>query len=171
MHDSRDLIFLFNELFELSENTILVGNGDEPLYLPSDKSNSKNRVIFTRDYFASALHEVAHWCIAGDERRKLVDYGYWYYPEGRNAEQQALFQQAEIKPQAIEYVFSKASRFPYVVSIDNFSKEENTYRESFTKKIIEQAQHYLTHGLPKRAGIFQARLLDFYQYMELSSYL
>lgn len=163
MHDCRDLIFIFNELFEQSENTILVGNGEEPLYLPSDQSNSKNRVIFTRDYFASALHEVAHWCIAGDKRRKQVDYGYWYYPEGRNAEQQALFQQAEIKPQAIECVFSKAARFPYVVSIDNFGKEENIYREFFTEKIIEQSQHYLTHGLPKRAGIFRARLLDFYQ--------
>lgn len=164
MHDCRDLIFLFNELFEQTENTILVGNADEPLYLPCDESNSVNRIIFTRDYFASALHEVAHWCIAGDKRRGLVDYGYWYYPEGRTAEQQALFQQAEIKPQAIEYLFSKAARFSYVVSIDNFTPDENFYRESFTKKIIEQAQQYLTEGLPERAEVFRTKLLDFYQH-------
>lgn len=163
MHECRDLIFLFNALFEHSENTILVGNGDEPLYLPSDESNSINRIIFTRDYFASALHEVAHWCIAGDKRRGLVDYGYWYYPEGRDAEQQALFQQAEVKPQAIEYLFSKAARFPFVVSVDDFSNEQDIHREAFAKKIKEQARDYLTRGLPKKAEIFRARLLDFYQ--------
>ena len=164
MHDCRDLILLFNVLFEQSENTILVGNGEEPLYLPCGESNSIHRIIFTRDYFASALHEVAHWCIAGDKRRKLVDYGYWYYPEGRNAEQQILFEQAEVKSQAIEYLFSQAARFPFVVSIDNLTNEESIRRESFEKKIIEQAQYYLTQGLPKRADIFKARLFDFYQH-------
>ncbi len=163
MHDCQDLIVLFNDLFQESENTILVGNGEEPLYLPSDQSDPFNRIIFTRDYFASALHEVAHWCVAGDKRRELVDYGYWYYPEGRNTEQQTLFQEAEVKPQAIEYLFSKAAKFNFVVSIDNFSNEQNIRRESFEKKIIEQAQSYLTQGLPTRAGIFRARLLDFYQ--------
>lgn len=163
MHNCRDLILLFNELFQLSENTILVGNGEEPLYLPSDESNSTNRIIFTRDYFASALHEIAHWCVAGHNRRKLVDYGYWYYPEGRNAEQQALFQEAEVKPQAIEYLFSNAARFPFVVSIDNLTNQPNIDSETFENKIIDQARYYCTRGLPTRAGIFRDRLLDFYQ--------
>src|SRR3990167_9984648 len=107
-HDCQDLIEIFNGLFEQSEATTLIGGSDEPMYLPADQDNPFNRVIFTYDYYASALHEIAHWCLAGDARRKQVDYGYWYFPEGRTAEQQMLFENAEVKPQALECIFSQA---------------------------------------------------------------
>lgn len=54
--------------------------------------------------FNSALHEISHWTIAGKERRLLADLGYWYAPDGRTREQQALFEQVEVKPQAIEWL-------------------------------------------------------------------
>ncbi len=38
----------------------------------------------------------------------LPDLGYWYAPDGRIEEQQALFEQVEIKPQAIEWLFAKS---------------------------------------------------------------
>lgn len=164
IHNCQDLIFLFNNLFEQSENTILIGGGDEPLYLPLDETFPLNRIIFTRDYFASAMHEIAHWCIAGKERRTKVDYGYWYYPEGRNPEQQELFEQAEVKPQSLECIFSKTAGSPFVISVDNLIAGNNN-TESFQKKITWQVQHYLTYGLPERAALFNNQLLIFYECM------
>ena len=159
----NDLIELFNGLFEQSENTILLGNAEEPLYLPSDEKSPFNRIIFTRDYFASALHEIAHWCIASPERRKLVDYGYWYYPEGRNAEQQALFEQAEVKPQALESLFSQVAGAPFIISQDNLSAGHMGGSAAFEQKIAEQVQRYLSQGLPARAESFKNSLVNFYR--------
>lgn len=82
------LIELFNTLFVPLHNTVLEHSPDEPIYLPADSTHAHHRICFAHGYFASALHEIAHWCIAGEARRQLVDFGYWYAPDGRNAEQQ-----------------------------------------------------------------------------------
>ncbi|WP_459782603.1 elongation factor P hydroxylase, partial [Photobacterium sp. R1] len=92
-HDYNDLITLFNRTFLTRFNTELVLGGDEPIYLPADTEHPHHRIVFARGYFASALHEIAHWCIAGPERRLKEDYGYWYLPDGRDTEQQAVFEQ------------------------------------------------------------------------------
>ena len=63
--------------------------------LPAQQPGALNRIVFTHDYFASALHEVAHWCVAGPERRRLTDYGYWYAPDGRTEKQQMEFERVE----------------------------------------------------------------------------
>jgi elongation factor P hydroxylase len=160
-HDCQDLIAIFNDLFMDSENTILIGQGEEPLYLPSDKINPYSRIIFTRDYFSSALHEVAHWCMASDERRQQVDYGYWYFPEGRNEEQQLLFEKAEIKPQALECIFSQSVGLKFSVSQDNLATGYGN-AAIFAKNVEEQALQYLALGLPARAELFRNKLIDFY---------
>jgi elongation factor P hydroxylase len=162
-HNCQDLILLFNDLFAASEKTILIGNAEEPIYLPADDTNKFHRVIFTRDYFASALHEIAHWCLAGDARRQQIDYGYWYFPEGRSAEQQKLFEDAEIKPQAIEYLFAMAAGSRFLVSQDNFTPGHGSSPEEFTRRVTEQAQIFLAHGLPERARLFRECLARFYQ--------
>src|SRR5690606_41366486 len=87
--DIADLIRLFDDEFRASHNTVLVRGGDEPIYLPADEQHPQHRVIFAHGFYASALHEIAHWCIAGPERRLLVDYGYWYRPDGRTEAEQA----------------------------------------------------------------------------------
>jgi len=161
--DSHDLISLFNGLFEHSEKTILVGDGIEPVYLPIDPNFPLNRIIFTHDYFASALHEIAHWCIASRQRRMQIDYGYWYSPDGRNAEQQQLFEQAEVKPQALEWIFSMAAGSKFTVSVDNLVGGKNHDQNAFEKKIHQQVQKYLEIGLPERAALFKDRLLGFYK--------
>ena len=48
----------------------LVGGFDEPLYLPATDSRAAE-IRFRSDYPSSALHEVAHWCLAGARRRAL----------------------------------------------------------------------------------------------------
>ena len=91
------LVKLFDQLFFVSDNTKLESGTDEPIYLPSDSECNYHRVIFAHGFFASALHEISHWCVAGSERRKLIDYGYWYQPDGRTASQQASFEKVEVK--------------------------------------------------------------------------
>ncbi|BBI51881.1 hypothetical protein HORIV_43020 [Vreelandella olivaria] len=94
----------FDGVFAERYQTRLIRGGDEPLYRPANSETPYHQVIFARGYYASALHEISHWCIAGEKRRQLEDYGYWYCPDGRNAEQQRAFEQAEIAPQALESI-------------------------------------------------------------------
>jgi len=161
MHQYEDLIALFHDCFLEKHNTQLIRGTDEPLYLPADKENPHNRLFFAHGFYASALHECAHWLIAGEERRKQVDFGYWYVPDGRSPSEQQLFQAAEIKPQAMEWILSAAAKFPFRVSIDNLtgSKSET---DSFKLCIYEQVKTYCAKGLPARAEIFRAALCNFY---------
>lgn len=158
---SSDLILLFNVCFEQSENTILVGDADEPIYLPASNLHNKHRIIFTKDYFSSALHEVAHWCVAGEKRRQQIDYGYWYLPDGRNAEQQKQFEQVEIKPQALEAAFSLACNIGFRVSVDNLSGE-NTCTKNFELAVDQQLKYHLKHGFNSRTTRFLRALHEFY---------
>ena len=162
MHHYPDLIQLFNACFESTHNTQLFCGDEEPIYLPADQNNSFNTIIFAHGFFSSALHEIAHWMIAGDERRKQVDYGYWYVPDGRNVEQQAEFQQVEVKPQAMEWVLSMAAGHRFQFSIDNLNGEE-TDPEPFKLAVQQQKIVYLQQGLPARADKFCRVLRDFYQ--------
>lgn len=111
-HDYHDLITLFAQCFEQDYNTRLVKWGEEPIYLPADEQFSYHRIVLAHGFYASAFHEISHWCIAGEARRKLVGFGYWYCPDGRDAVTQGKFEQVEIKPQAFDWLFCVASAFP-----------------------------------------------------------
>lgn len=158
----HDIIQLFAQNFAVTENTQLVKGECEPVYLPADEQVNYHRVIFAHGFFASALHEIAHWCLAGKARRLQEDYGYWYCPDGRNAEQQAEFEQVEIKPQAIEWAFSVACGKPFNVSTDNLNGAP-VDSVGFTYNVRQQVSHYLQHGFPPRAQIFIGALQAFYQ--------
>lgn len=160
-HDCDDLIVLFNQLFAAQYRTILEKGGDEPLYRPADADGACHRVIFRQDYFASALHEVAHWCIAGSQRRRQADYGYWYRPDGRNSRQQRHFERVEARPQALEWIFSQAARYKFSVSNDNLAAGVASTR-GFEQAIHGQVQRYCRQGLPRRAARFRLALARFY---------
>lgn len=162
-HDYNDLIRLFNDLFRDTETTVLVAGKDEPLYLPRDGSCPWDRVIFAHGFFASALHEISHWCIAGRERRKKVDFGYWYQPDGRTAEQQRRFEQVEVKPQALEWIFSVSARSRFNLSLDNLSGSDSGDIEQFRTHLREQVRRFLSLGLPPRAALFQQALVDLFR--------
>lgn len=164
-HSHQDLIDIFNGLFEHSEETLLVAGGDEPEYLPKDGNCSKNRIIFKEDYYSSALHEIAHWCIASKERRQKIDYGYWYEPQRELSAKQLLFEQVEAKPQALEWIFSTAAGIRFFISADNLSLN-NEASTNFKKTIHTHALGYLEAGLPLRARLFAEQLLSFYQLHE-----
>lgn len=153
---------LFNDLFRDQWRTILVRGEDEPEYIPARGASDVHRVIFAHGHFASALHEVSHWCIAGEKRRQLYDYGYWYCPDGRSELEQAAFEQVEVKPQALEWLFSAAAGSSFTISVDNLSGSGPSDEEGFRASVSRQAVDYLDNGLPQRARLFLDTLLAFY---------
>ncbi|WP_447555926.1 elongation factor P hydroxylase [Vreelandella sp. EE22] len=159
----EDITALFDGLFAHTYHTRLIKGGDEPLYLPWNAQTSYHQVIFARGFYASALHEISHWCIAGARRREQEDYGYWYLPDGRNNEQQQAFEQAEIAPQALESLFTQACGRAFHVSVDNLGGDVEVDRETFACKVNERAKRYQREGLPLRANALHEALTAFYQ--------
>ncbi|TQR62206.1 elongation factor P hydroxylase [Acinetobacter sp. RF14B] len=147
------LILHFNHWFS-HLNVSLVRGDFEPEYFPAS-SDGPARIQFAHGFFNSALHEISHWTIAGDERRKLPDLGYWYAPDGRTQEQQALFEQVEIKPQAIEWMFATAFGRKFRVSLDNLTGEGGD-GTSFKDNVHAQVQRYFNGDarLPRDANRF-----------------
>ena len=137
----------FNRCFAQS-HTKLVGGAPKPLYEPGGK---EARVYFREDYAASALHEIAHWCIAGAGRRRETDYGYWYRGE-RDVKQQRTFEAVEVKPQALEWIFSVAAGIDFRVSSDNF--DESTLDMSGFRAKVHAAVIIWLNSLPPRAERF-----------------
>ncbi|ALO35577.1 hypothetical protein CMT41_13285 [Colwellia sp. MT41] len=162
-HNYQDLIALFEQVFFHQYNTRLIKGADEPLYAPADENCAYHQIIFAHGYYASAFHEIAHWCHAGEKRRLLEDFGYWYIPDGRDQAQQLKFEQVEIKPQAIEWAFCVAVGKKFDVSVDNLSGTGNTDRIAFKLAVYQQVARYLSSGFPLDAQLYIAALADFYQ--------
>lgn len=153
-HDPDDLIRLFNATFAESTNTVLLRGEDEPLYLPADEQDPRNRIYFAHGFFASALHEIAHWTLAGARRRRLEDYGYWYQPDGRNAAEQAEFERVERRPQAVEWALAIACDHPFRVSLDNLGGAP-TDPDAFRAKVHAELTRMHYNGFPPRAERFR----------------
>ena len=153
--DAHQLTRLFNREFAVSDETELIGGAAEPYYQPG----APHRVYFRADYVRSALHEVAHWCVAGARRRQLPDYGYWYSPDGRAAEQQQAFFAVEARPQAIERDFCEAAGIPFSPSVDNVGAHiEPQQLRRFEARIQEWCDQFERIGLPPRAARFVTAL-------------
>lgn len=161
-HDYEHLIQVFNDCFSEDFNTRLVKGEDEPIYLPADEQTDYHRILFAHGFYASAMHEISHWCIAGAERRKLVDFGYWYCPDGRDAATQQQFESVEIKPQALEWMFCVAAAFPFNVSCDNLNGDVTPDRIAFQRRVHAQVMRYVEEGIPERPGRLIQALHAFY---------
>lgn len=134
-YDAADIVALFAQAVGLTYRTRLLPGGDEPLYRPASQPDGWHEIIFRHDYFQSALHEIAHWCVAGQARRQCVDFGYWYEPDGRNSVQQATFERVEARPQAVEWVLSAACGKAFYVSLDNLGSEDPLDEESLWRAV------------------------------------
>ena len=139
---------LLNTKYLNKFNTMIIGGFDEPFYQASVSGNS-SEIQFSHDYFRSALHELAHWCVAGVERRKIDDYGYWYAEDGRDQKQQDAFFQMEIKPQAIEWAFSIVCGVKFEASVDNLHNSI-TGVDEFEKNLVVQLRSSLANGFNQR---------------------
>lgn len=162
----QQVISVFDNLFASEFNTRLLGGVAEPVYIPAGHSATQatednslpdicdyHRLFFREDYFSSALHESAHWCIAGAERRLQVDFGYWYNPDGRSHKQQQVFERAETKPQALEWMFSLASGQKFRISADNLAANLGA-SENFIQAVAVQAQSWCKSPMPSRGERF-----------------
>lgn len=150
------LIELFDDLFNNDQlnqiPTRLVRGDGEPEYFPAD-THDVARIEFAHGFFQSALHEISHWCVAGRHRRTINDFGYWYEADGRNEQTQAMFEQVEITPQAIECLLSLALGRYFYVSQDNLNADFDTSKSTFAQDVYAKALHYLNepHTLPRDA--------------------
>lgn len=153
------LIALFNTLFANQEVILVRGTG-EPEYFPA-KDNQPARIEFAHGFFQSALHELSHFFIAGEQRRQLSDFGYWYAPDGRTAAQQQAFERVEIKPQALECLFSLACGRNFRVSQDNLFADFDTSGSTFAHDVYQQAKEYIVdpQTLPRDAKTLLQALL------------
>lgn len=159
-HDCNDLVELFAQEFA-EYRTLLVAGGEEPFYRAARSASDMHQLIFREDFFASALHECAHWCIAGTQRRLLDDFGYWYQAGGRSHEEQNAFYQAEVKSQALEALFSLACGYAFSPSLDNLGHARGDV-EGFEQAVYEQMWRYASET-PKRAARWLNALRGFYQ--------
>ena len=150
----RDIEAVFHACFTKCFRVRLSGGHIEPIYLPAAGLDSHAELRYRENYVSSALHEVAHWCIAGWERRQRIDYGYWYVPDGRSAAQQAAFARVEVKPQALEWIFSNAAGIRFHLSVDNLNNGGLSSCSGFGEAVRAQVLTYLDIGLPPRADRF-----------------
>jgi hypothetical protein len=143
----RLLIGAFDDCFRSSEATVLRGGYDEPEYLPG---TPLNELRFRADFPASALHESAHYLMAGPERRRLRDFGYWYEPDGRDPATQARFEQCEARNQALESLLCEAAGLPFLPSFDNLAVGGAADPAAFARRIaIERATRLANPPSPR----------------------
>lgn len=159
---SQDLIQIFNQQFFQQYNTKLVLGDDEPIYLPANDECSYHQIVFAHGYFSSALHEISHWLVAGEQRRLQVDYGYWYEPDDRDQARQAEFEKVEVLPQAIEWILTVSCGADFDVSSDNLSGIVIN-RLAFKQKVYQKVLWLLEKGVCERTQTLIDALQKAYQ--------
>lgn len=150
--DCEQIKAVFEGVFGQSHHIVLKGGGEEPLYLPAGDGRLVNELIYTRDYAASALHEIAHWCLASPEQLTQKDWGHWYRPDGRTVEQQRQFEQAEARVQGLEWILCMAAGLRFRPSTDNLSGEA-TDDTPFRDAVYARTLRYCREGIPERAQV------------------
>ena len=151
---------VFSDCFLASYRTRLQGGAEEPFYQPADGPAACHILHYRSDFFASALHEAAHWCIAGESRRSQPDFGYWYLPGDRDIEQQRAFEAAECRTQALEWILSRACGYRFRPSADNPHLGRLGLLDSagFNRRILAQARDWQARGLDARSRLFYRAL-------------
>jgi len=118
----------FNACFSKRYLVFMVGGAEEPIYIPGD-SASLASLGYREDFASSALHEAAHWCIAGLGRRRQIDFGYDYSPPPRTVKEQQKFFELEERVQALEWIFSDAACIDFHASADNLEVGTGYFQE------------------------------------------
>ncbi len=162
---------LFASLFSGSEGTVLVrAMSSDPVYYPRSEARDVAEIHFANDFFSSALHEIAHWLIAGPDRRSKLDYGYWYKPDGRDQSEQQHFEQFEARNQGLEWILSIAANHDFHVSADNLNGDSSD-SAAFARAVRRNALQFLEKDFPKRTKtLIDALLAEFGDRQQFSEY-
>lgn len=153
--NDREIADRFNRSAGSRYHAVLVGGAPEPLYLPAGPGGPAE-IRYTRDYAQSALHELAHWCIAGARRRGQIDYGYWYQPPPRDLAARDRFFAVETRVQGLELLFARVAGVRFHVSVDDPGSDPG----DFERHVRVEAQRWLRHGFPTRTRAVLAALGD-----------
>ena len=113
--------------------------------------------MFREDYPASALHEVAHWCIAGATRRQQEDFGYHYICAPRSSKQQREFFSAELRTQSLERFFADVLGLTFKPSADNFEADVDAFAKAIDA-YSPQLDTWLCSAGGARARVFAQAL-------------
>lgn len=148
------LISVFAEIFP---DLTIEGGAEEPFYAAA-KGNAGATIYFRSNYPRSLLHEISHYCLAGDRRRKLDDFGYWYSPCGRTLEEQQRFELAEARPQGLEKVMCELLGIKFSPSLDDFSGRSPS---SVFLKSVEKAYQEMLQNPPFTAKKALSGILEF----------
>jgi len=147
--DAAGIAACFNHLFGQCYRVQMIGGGAEPEYLPPT-ATTPGYVRYRSDYAHSALHEAAHWCVAGSRRRQQVDYGYWYQPPPRDESAQRAFARVEARVQALEAILTAAAGMVFQVSLDDVDNL-CSFEADFTEAVSTERARWWLRGLPPRA--------------------
>ncbi len=148
----------FNACFAETYNTVLVGGADEPLYVPHHEACGQAKLFYREDFAASALHETAHWCIAGTQRRTLLDFGYSYQPPPRPQQEQDAFFRLELRVQSLESLFAQAAGIRFQPSADNLQADIASFSVQIEKARAE-VERWMWSSADDRARTFFQALL------------
>ena len=147
----------FNDCFGEKYLVEMLGGAAEPIYIPP-KAYEIGKLIYRSDYASSALHEAAHWCIAGPARRALVDFGYEYSSPPRTSQQQDQFFRLECRVQALEWIFSDCAQVRFHPSADNIGADTGQFLGQLELVKIREL-HRLENRFHSRASVFSRSLM------------
>lgn len=145
LNDDELCALLIAQLAIILPDLIIKGGAEEPFY-EAAKGNTKAILYFRSNYPRSLLHELAHYCLAGEKRRQIDDFGYWYIPCGRTADEQLQFEKVESRPQGLEKAMCEAVGLNFIPSLDDFSGRPSS--DEFLKKLDEAYQEMLSSPPP-----------------------
>ena len=144
---------LIMTLSSVIPDLVIQGGAEEPFYEAA--KNGKKAILYFRDnYPRSLLHELSHFCLSGDRRRKLDDFGYWYFPCGRTEEEQLLFEKVEARPQGLEKAMCEALGIKFSPSLDDFSGMPAS--EDFLQQLDKAYQEMLISAPPTASKVLVA---------------
>ena len=147
---------LFERTFAARYAVHMRGGATEPLYLPAVAPQAA-QLVYTHDYPSSVLHEAAHWCLAGAQRRQRVDFGFAYVPTAaRSTQDQAAFEAAEVRTQAVEWRLSLAAGVAFRLSVDSIGRDHMP----FLQLVVQEVKGRVRTGWPPRVQCFAAVLAD-----------
>ena len=132
------------------------GGAAEPLYLPAQNGRA-SELYYREDFAASALHEAAHWCIAGRARRDRIDFGYQYQPPPRSQQGQQAFFASEVKTQALEGLFAQVAHVDFQASADNLHANVTEF-ELLLARTRDSVEDWLLQSTDTRAHRFLTAL-------------
>ncbi len=116
------------------------------------------------------LIEIFNSCFADEFNTRLIkgDDEPIYLPADAEVPYNQ-FEDVEVKPQALDWLFCVAAGYPFNVSCDNLEGDFEPDRVVFQRRVHAQVMDYLANGIPERPARFIKALQNYYHTPELTA--